>query len=103
MSKQYVSYNIKGIKCDACDFKDMSIEVEKYPEWLNKPCPKCGANLLTQEDLDSVNRMIAAVDMTNKLLESLNVEIPDNSEETRVKVDMDGTGIVNMELAEDEE
>jgi len=46
---------IKGIKCDNpdCDFVDDSVTWDDYDktvsEWLNRPCPKCGTNLLTQE------------------------------------------------------
>ena len=41
---------IGGIKCDnpSCDFRDESIPVEDYKNWLNKPCPICGSNLLTK-------------------------------------------------------
>lgn len=41
---------IRGIKCDNpnCDFSDMTVKYEDYDKWLNKPCPKCGHNLLTK-------------------------------------------------------
>jgi predicted nucleic acid-binding Zn-ribbon protein len=58
MSKEEnLSVVITGIKCDnpVCDFADMGVKFEDYPQWLNKPCPKCGANLLTQEDFDTTN------------------------------------------------
>ena len=46
--------NIYGLKCDNpdCDFVDMSIEYEDYKNWVNKPCPKCGAILLTKFDYE---------------------------------------------------
>ena len=46
--------NISGIKCDnpKCDYIDATVKFEEYPEWVNKACPKCGENLLTQEDYD---------------------------------------------------
>lgn len=45
---------VSGIKCDnpKCDYKDESVTYEQYPEYINKPCPTCGENLLTQEDYD---------------------------------------------------
>ena len=48
--------NIKGIKCDNpnCDYRDDSIKKEDYLSFVNKPCPKCGSNLLTQKDYDTV-------------------------------------------------
>lgn len=46
---------ISGIKCDneQCDYRDDSVEFKDYPNWLNKACPKCGQNLLTQEEYDA--------------------------------------------------
>ena len=41
---------ISGIKCDHCNFQDMSVEFSSYPEFINKPCPICKTNLLTEED-----------------------------------------------------
>lgn len=46
---------ISGIKCDneACDYRDDSVQFVDYPQWLDKECPNCGDNLLTQEDYDT--------------------------------------------------
>ncbi len=41
---------IWGMKCDHCTWKDMSVQVKDYSNYLNKPCPVCGSNLLTEED-----------------------------------------------------
>ena len=59
-----LDFNINGLRCDApdCDFIDMDITLDQYPNYLNAPCPKCGANLLTQEDFDIVQ---AAVELSN--------------------------------------
>lgn len=50
-----VEVYVRGIKCDnsTCGFKDDTVKFEEYEQWLNKPCPKCGANLLTEEDYAS--------------------------------------------------
>ena len=55
---------VKGIKCDnpKCDFVDMSVKFEDYKDWVNKPCPKCGANLLTEIDFLNTAIMMAAVE-----------------------------------------
>lgn len=47
---------IKGIKCDnpSCDFSDDNVAFESYPQYVNKPCPKCKSNLLTKKDYDLV-------------------------------------------------
>ncbi len=48
-----------GLKCDnpECDWIDMSIPVKDYKKWINAPCPKCGSNLLTEQDY-KLSRMI---------------------------------------------
>jgi hypothetical protein len=58
-----------GIVCDNpnCDFQDLSVTPENTHEWLNRPCPKCYENLLTQSDLDDFNRVMAAVTSINTL------------------------------------
>ena len=64
-----ISVKISGIKCDnhKCDFKYESVLFENYPDWLNKPCPKCGQNLLTQADYDSCKILLSYVKAINKL------------------------------------
>lgn len=48
-----------GLKCDApgCDWSDPSITRAQYPDYRNAPCPKCGANVLTDEDWNIVLNM----------------------------------------------
>ena len=55
-----------GLVCDndSCDWEDMSIKVDDYPKWLNAPCPKCGENVLTEEDL---NTHLAMLETCKKL------------------------------------
>ncbi len=60
--------NQGGIICDnpKCDFKDST--VTDFPSYINKPCPKCGENLLTQEDFEAHEKMIAMVTLLNEVL-----------------------------------
>lgn len=61
----------EDIKCDNpdCDFVIESInpgtwgDLDKY---LNMPCPKCGENLLTQEDYDDTLKLMKTVNFLNK-------------------------------------
>lgn len=64
-----IDVQIRGIKCDNpdCDFLDMSVKYEDYDKWLNKPCPKCGANLLTQRDYDICKLSMKLAGLLNKL------------------------------------
>lgn len=64
---------IRGrIKCDAngCDFAE-DHEVSRYRELLNKPCPKCGANLLDERQLVSIEATLAMVELFNSTVGQL--------------------------------
>ena len=94
MARKAVVLNIQGIKCDnpACDFRDESIKFEDYGKYLNKPCPKCQANLLTQKDLESIIKLIMLTNVFNSILPK-----PDgNTPRTSIAVEMDGTGEVRF-------
>lgn len=54
--KNALELSIKGIKCDNpnCDYINKDVEFKDYKKWINKPCPKCGANLLTQKILTAL-------------------------------------------------
>ncbi|NEZ84559.1 hypothetical protein EXN54_20290 [Clostridium botulinum] len=97
--KQAVELNIKGIKCDNpnCDYRNDKVEFEDYKNWLNKPCPKCGSNLLTKEDLEMTKSLINVANIANRVLPK------QNNEEERIKaiIEMNGTGRVDFKLKED--
>jgi Zn finger protein HypA/HybF involved in hydrogenase expression len=67
--------NIQGIKCDNpdCDYEEVveckcrnaNEVIEKYKKWINKPCPKCGQNLLTLRDYIILKMIILCVDILN--------------------------------------
>jgi hypothetical protein len=83
--KQNVEYMGGGIQCDnpECDYLDLNVSVTDYHNWLNKPCPKCGENLLTQEDYDKVQAMLAIVNLVNQM------DIPDDGEDIGVTMEVD--------------
>ncbi len=58
-----------GIKCDnqACGWKDETVTIEDTATYLNKPCPNCGENLLTQEDYNRFFGVKAAIEFLNTL------------------------------------
>ncbi len=70
---------IKGIQCDApgCDYAinegewgDTPEEIKASSEaYLNKPCPKCGAPLLTQADYDALMGMLTIAPIATSLEE----------------------------------
>lgn len=71
-----------GIICDNpnCDWEDKSVTHEETQNWLNRPCPKCGENLLTQDDLDNYNLVMASVQLVNSLSEKEIIELIKASE-----------------------
>jgi hypothetical protein len=91
-----VELNISGIKCDACDFNDMSVKVEEYSEWVNKPCPKCGANLLTEADYNNVKMLMEIAKITNSALPSNEL----TEERVSMEVKMNGTGNMDFKIKE---
>lgn len=85
-----------GLKCDnpSCDFVDISIVIEDYDNWLNVPCPKCGTNLLTKEDLDAVKKIIAL----SKLVQASEYVNKGVDGEATLHFNFDGTGNVEMSI-----
>lgn len=83
---------VSGIKCDnpTCDFTDDDARYEDYEQWLNKPCPNCGANLLTEADLETVQLMMELQEIVNSL------DLPQDEERFNVPMYMDGSGKVTM-------
>ncbi|PEH48043.1 hypothetical protein [Enterococcus faecium] len=90
---KFVDLNVRGIKCDnpECEYSDMAVKCENYPQWLNKPCPKCGTNLLTQEDLDATEQLMEIVNLTNEILKDSGLEKQD-MDEFVIPVEANGTG-----------
>lgn len=94
---------IKGIKCDNpnCEFRNDNVEFMEYKDWLNKPCPMCGANLLTQKDLNATKRLIKLSNFFNKLMKPFMRQAQD-TKMINVAVEMNGTGEVNFKLQDKE-
>ena len=69
MEQQNIEMIGGGLVCDneKCDYEDMSIKQSDYKDWVNKPCPKCGENLLTEEDFINAEKMQLAVNFMNSL------------------------------------
>jgi RNA polymerase subunit RPABC4/transcription elongation factor Spt4 len=67
---------INGIKCDCCDYKDSDVGIQDYNKWLNKSCPICGSNLLTQADYEMVKKLVVLVDTQNSNIALNNIDEP---------------------------
>lgn len=110
MEQQRIEVTCGGLKCDnpSCDWEDNTVQVEDYPNWLNAPCPKCGENVLTEEDLNNTLIMRSMVNLFNSIpeenfedfIKEMQQTIPKSSEEDIFKkYDLpEGTERVQMTL-----
>ena len=93
MTNKLVEITISGIKCDNedCDYRNDEVSRDNYPAYVNKPCPECGANLLTQEDYETVI-------LLEKLQVELDVAIPKDflDDEGTFDVEMNGSGTFKL-------
>jgi len=99
--KKAIECGIGCIKCDACDYRDDSVKVDSYPEYLNKPCPKCGANLLTEKDLASVQEMHRQIEAINKAFAALPVATQERLSQGgrgKVRISSSGDGELKVTL-----
>lgn len=91
--------NINGIKCDSCDYKDINVHMEDYDQWLNRPCPVCGNNLLTEPDYELVQQLTLLVETQNRNMPVNNTNEPILT----ATLEMNGSGsltVENLELKE---
>ena len=71
-----------GIHCNNkhCDYTvtydEGEISISETKKWLNKPCPKCGQNLLTERDFYDFRNMMWIINVVNFLFSWLTIFIP---------------------------
>jgi len=87
---------ISGIKCDCCKYKNSNVQMKDYNKWLNKSCPLCGSNLLTQADYETVKLMVYLVDTQNSNSAANNTDEP----MITATISMNGSGNVKIENLE---
>ncbi len=86
---------INGIKCDAdgCDYSSPDVPASEFGSYLNRPCPKCGSPLLTDQDLAAIKMLMATVDYGNSMVGC----VPDGTEMVNIPIKMDGSGSIDFE------
>ena len=91
MANDSVRMQSLGIKCDTegCDFKVSFGEREVYTSYLNKPCPVCSANLLTQQDYDTMMQMLDLVELSNnpEVMKKMEEQLPQEIKEMIAKLE----------------
>lgn len=97
---QAIEYSINGLKCDAagCDYEDDDAKFEDYERYLNAPCPKCGANLLTEADHAAVKAIMAGADWLNQMVGDVTEA---DGQVVNIRMDMDGSGIPKLIIVPD--
>ena len=82
---------ISGLKYDApgCGHIDPSIPREAFEQYIDAPCPKCGAPLLTLADY----KLCLALDTVIDLVNAVVGDVPESDcPRPRFHLEMDGTG-----------
>ena len=85
-----------GLKCDNvnCDYVNMDVEINDYKNWVNKPCPLCGSNLLTEQDFAAV---LAIQSIVNNINKTKSDNLHNEEDCINLTFRFDGTGNVDVE------
>lgn len=59
------------LKCDACDYVTGNLGRDLTKADIGTPCPKCGADMLTERDFNDFVGQMAAIAFVNKATEML--------------------------------
>lgn len=67
--KKHIETKESGLQCDnpSCDWVDKTITFDTCKDWINKPCPKCGENVLTYDDFLRAEELRKYVDLINSM------------------------------------
>lgn len=89
MNKLIQKHQENLIVCDdlLCDYTVPYSEQEdqKLEEYINTPCPSCGANLLTEEDYKLAVKLDKIIDRINKWFGWITIFMRKNKDTTVVK------------------
>ena len=66
------------VVCDklGCDYEEFYSESSLLKTYINKPCPKCGENLLTEKDYKDYQILMGTINFINKWFSWLTVFFP---------------------------
>ena len=104
--KDVITTTAGGIKCDnsSCDYRDDTVSVSDYHDWLNRPCPKCGSNLLTEADYLSVKYIFEMIAKVNENPEIIGIDPAAIGDDvlTTARFTFNGDGNPSMTIVQDE-
>jgi hypothetical protein len=99
MRKLIRTYQKNLIECDYCDYvvpNETNDPNTSIIGFLNKPCPKCGNNLLTETDYYESEKTMVAISWLNKWFSWLTFFYPERWESKSVVDFHDGVKITKM-------
>jgi hypothetical protein len=98
--KVVISYDPKDagrLHCDACGY-DLPEKIAFTRDLIGKPCPKCGANMLTEEDFLKTEKMFRFIDGVNRIFGPLFGKTPkqirENPENPAIQVQIHGDEVL---------
>lgn len=97
MVDKAISFDIRGIKCDAkgCGWRDDLAEFDP-DKYLNAPCPSCGSNLFTPADYKAMKRMFRVASLINKIAAPF-IRKSKDKRKIAIPCNMDGSGKIKLE------
>jgi hypothetical protein len=63
-----INFEITGLKCDFCDYRDDNVKFSEYKDSIGKPCPECGNSLLTEKEYLDCIKIYVRIEQLEKLL-----------------------------------
>ena len=56
-----------SVNCDDCGYKEAA-QPEQLRDYLDKPCPKCGAIMITEDDVKRMDALIEVINTVNNIV-----------------------------------
>lgn len=90
-SKKPFEAIFSGIKCDNsdCDYRDDEVQQDEYADYVNKPCPECGENLLTEEDYEAAIELTHTMDLLSEIAIAAGLTDEDIDEDDMVRFEVE--------------
>lgn len=95
-----IEMNVYGLKCDTsgCGYRDETVPLADYEAWVDRPCPKCGGNLLTRGDFEITMGILLAADLYSEIVGDIEVTPERLDARKHIAVELNGTGDVAFRI-----
>lgn len=82
--------------CDNCGHTGEPVQPENMRAEIGKPCPKCGTVMVTAEDCDELEKMLAGVEAINAIAKLLDLPMEGPRAHVRHRTGRNGTEILGI-------